>query len=196
VAKDDGEITILLHRWAAGDREAEQELFEKLQHALKQIAARCLRRERGNYSLSRTELVHELYIKLAEGKKIEFADRNHFFAICTMKIKWLLIDRAREDKVEFVAMEGLPEGLFGYRNKLELMVAINTLLDELEKISVRRSCVVVLRSYLGCTSKETAKLLGITEDIVEHEYHKGRKWLFERLGEDPPCLGMGTAPNK
>ena len=196
MAKDDGEITILLHRWAAGDREAEQELFEKLQHDLKQIAARCLRRERPNHSMQKTELVNELYIKLAKSKKIEFADRNHFFAICTMKIKWLLIDKAREDKVEFVAMEGLPEGLFGYRNKLELMVAINTLLDELEKISVRRSCVVVLRSYLGCTSKETAKLLGITEDIVEHEYHKGRKWLFERLGEDPPCLGMGTAPNK
>jgi RNA polymerase sigma factor (TIGR02999 family) len=196
VAKDHGEITILLHRWAAGDREVEQEIFERLLGDLKLIAARCLRRERPNYSLGRTELVHELYIKLAQGKKIQFADRNHFFAICTKKIKWLLIDKARSDRIEFVAMEGLPDGLFGYSSKFDLMVAINKLLDELEKISLTRSCVVVLRSYLGCTSKETAKLLGITEDVVEHEYHKGRKWLFERLREDPPCLGMGTAPDK
>ncbi len=196
MAKDDGVITILLRRWAAGDREVEQEIFARLLGDLKLIAGRCLRRERGNYSLGRTELVHELYIKLAQGKKIEFADRNHFFAICTMKIKWLLIDKAREHRIEFVAMEGLPEGLFGYSSKFDLMVAINTLLDELDKLSVKRSCVVALRSYLGCTNKETAKLLGITEEIVEHEYHKGKRWLFERLGEDPPCLGIGTTPHK
>lgn len=196
MAKDDGEITILLRRWMAGDRSVEQEIFNKLLQELKLIAGRCLRRERGNHSLGRTELVHELYIKLAEGKKIQFADRNHFYAVCTMKIKWLLIDEARKKRISFVAMEGLPEGLFGYSSRLDLMVAINTLLDELEKISVKQSCVVVLRSYLGCTNKETAKLLGMTEDIVEHEYHKGRRWLVERLGEDPPCLTMGTAPNK
>lgn len=196
MAEDRGEITILLHRWAAGDRAAEQELFVKLEDDLKRIAARCLRRERPNHSMRKTELVNELYIKLAKSKKIEFADRNHFFAVCTKNIKWHLINKARGNRIEFVAMEGLPEGLFGYSNKFDVMVAINTLLDELEKISVRRSCVVVLRSYLGCTSKETAMLLGITEDIVEHEYHRGRKWLFERLREDPPCLGMGTAPDK
>lgn len=128
-----------------------------------------------------------LYEKLAEGKKIDYADRNHFFAICTIKLRRLLIEHARKyHKVDFVTLDGLPQGQFGYPNKLELMLAVNTLLDELEEKSTRTCCVVVLKSYLGCSDKETAKVLGVTEDVVQHEFHLGRKWLFKRLGEDPP----------
>ena len=194
---DSGEITVLLHRWTAGDRAAESELFPLLMPDLKKIAGRCLSHERRNHTLQRTELVSMLYLKLAEGKKIEFADRNHFYAVCTIQLGRILIDHARKyHKVEFVAMDGLPEGLFGYRNKLELMLAVNKFLDELEEKSIRTCCVVVLKSYLGCSDKETARVLGVTEDVVQHEFFLGKKWLFKRLGEDPPCQAKGTAPSR
>lgn len=196
MAEDPTEITILLRRWTAGDRDAGEQLFVKLQNDLKRIAAACLRRERKNHTLRRTEMVGMLYIALAQGKKIDWADRNHFFAICTIKLRRILIDHAKKyHKVELVALDGLPEDLFGRRTKLEVMVAVDRLLDELEKESVRKCCVVVLKSYVGFSDKETSELLGVTVDVVEHEFHRARKWLYQRLTE-PPCQAMGTAPNK
>jgi len=202
VEKDSREITILLHRWTAGDRLAEEELFRMLMPDLKRIAGRCLSRDQQNYHKQknyhkqRTELVNDLYIKLAEHKNIDFVDRNHFFAICTIKIRRILIDEVRIGKLDLVDIEGLPEGLFGYHSKLELVLAVNDLLDELEKKSVQRCCVIVLRSYLGCGNKETASLLGITENVAEHEYYRAKKWLYERLGGEPPWQAASTTPNK
>lgn len=163
---------------------------------LKRIAGRCLSRERDNRRKQRTELVNELYINLAEHKKIDFADRNHFFAICTIKIRRILIDEVRIGKLDLVDMEGLPEGLFGYSNKVELVLAVNQLLDELEKKSKQQCCIVALRWYLGCRNKEIALLLGITENVVEHEYFLAKKWLYERLGGEPPWQAASTTPNK
>lgn len=197
MADDPREITVLLRRWTEGDRAAADELFVKLLPDLKKITSRCLAQERRNHTLQRTELVGMLYVKLAEGKKIDYADRNHFYAICTIKLRRILFEYARKyHKVEFVTMDGLPEGLFGYPNKVELMVAVNNLLNELEKDSIRRCCVVVLKSYLGCSEKEIARVLGVTENVVQHEFHLGKRWLFQKLGEDPPCQAMGTAPNR
>ncbi|MGE5325343.1 MAG: sigma-70 family RNA polymerase sigma factor [Actinomycetota bacterium] len=196
MADNQGEITLLLHRWTAGDQDALNHIFELLEPELKQLARRLLVREYRNHTLQRTELVNELFLKLAKSEKIEFADRNHFIAVCTMKVKWTLIERVREKRIELIAMEGLPEGSFGYSSKLELMLVVSELLDKLSRLDPTRYSVVVLRSYLGCTTKEVGELLGISENVVEHEFHRGRKWLFKKLGEDPPCQALGTSPSR
>ncbi|HEX5433259.1 MAG TPA: ECF-type sigma factor [Candidatus Angelobacter sp.] len=197
MADEPKEITILLRRWTAGDRAAGEDLFAIMMPDIWKIARRCLAKERPNHTLQTGDLIGILYEKLAEGKKIEFADRNHFYAICTIQLRRILIEHARKyHKVQFVAMDGLPERLFGYPNKLDLVLAVNKLLDELEEHSIRRCCVVVLKSYLDCSDKEVARVLGISQDIVQHEFHHARKWLFQRLGEDPPCQAIGTAPSR
>ena len=195
MAEDPREITILLRRWTAGDQDALNELFQLLEPEFRQLAGRLLVREGRNHTLQRTELVNELFLKLAKSQKIEFADRNHFIAVCTMKVKWTLIERVRGKRLDIVAMDGLPEGLFGYPSRIELMLGISELLDKLARADPTKYSVVVLRSYLGCTTKEVGELLGVSENIVEHEFHRGRKWLFKNLGEDPPWA-MGTAPSR
>lgn len=196
MADEPREITILLRRWTAGDQGALNQLFELLEPELKQLARRLLVREGRNHTLQRTELVNELFLKLANSQKIDFVDRNHFIAVCTMKVKWTLIERVRAKAVDIVAMDGLPEGLFGYSSRVELMLVLSELLDKLARADPTKYSVVVLRSYLGCTTKEVGELLGISENIVEHEFHRGRKWLFKNLGEDPPCQAVGTAPSR
>ena len=92
------DITVLLRRWHAGDQAAAEELLVLLQPELKKIAARCLRRERSNYSLQRTELFDEGFMKLAEANRvIDWRDRGHLFAIYTIKLRRFLIDRAPEE---------------------------------------------------------------------------------------------------
>lgn len=178
------DITVLLRKWRDGDQVAGDQLFAELMPDLKKLAARCLRRERPNHSLQRTDLVNECFLKLLTAKKIDWRDRGHFFAIVTVKMRRFLIDYARKKGGYIpVQLEGLPEGLLSQRNWLEMAVTIDKLLDELEQESPTKCSVVVFRSYLGLSTKETAEKLDLTEAVVEHEWHRGRRWLFERLSE-------------
>lgn len=177
------DITLLLHKWGDGDRDAGEQLFKLLMPDLRKLAARCLRRERPNHSVQRSDLVDECFIKLLNARKIDWRDRGHFFAIVTVKMRRFLIDYARRKKIKPLPLDGLPEGLLAGRNWLENAVAIDQLLDELEKEFPVRCSVVVFRSYLGLNTKETAEKLALTEASVEHEWHRGKKWLYQRLSE-------------
>ena len=182
---DPGEITRLLRRWLDGDSDAGDQLYRLLKTDLRKIAARCLRRERPNHTLQRSDLVNECLMNLMTAKKIDWRNRGHFFAIVTVKMRRFLIDYARKrGDYKPLQLEGLPEGLLAGRNWLEMAVAIDKLLDELEEQSPTKCSVVVFRSYLGLTTKETAEKLNLTEAVVEHEFHRARKWLYQRLSEE------------
>lgn len=180
------DITLLLQQWRGGNREAESRLFEILMPELRTIADRCLRRERRNHTLQRTELVNEVFLRLGKAKAIDWQDRGHFLAIVTRMMRRYLIDYARrKPKAELLSMDGLPEGLTGGRTRLELAVAVDEQLDELEKDFPRRCSVVVLMSYLGLTPQEAAEKLELSQRTVEREWHEGKKWLYERLSKTP-----------
>jgi RNA polymerase sigma factor (TIGR02999 family) len=179
------DITALLCQWHAGDQAAGDKLFDLLMPELQKIAARCLRRERPNHTLQRTELVHELFMKLADAKNvIDWRDRGHFFAICTIKMRRFLIDYARKRPTpDLLSIEDLPEGIMAGRNRLEVALAVNQLLDELEKESPLTCGILVARMYLGYEVKEIAERFGLKLRTVERHLHDGRKWLFERLSK-------------
>lgn len=180
------DITLLLQQWRGGNREAESSLFRILMPELRTIAERCLRRERRNHTLQRSELVNEIFLRLGKAKAIDWQDRGHFLAIVTRMMRRYLIDYARrKPKAELLSMDGLPEALTGGRTRLELAVAVDEQLDELEKEFPRRCSVVVLMSYLGLTPQEAAEKLELSQRTVEREWHEGKKWLYERLGKTP-----------
>jgi len=176
------DITLLLQQWRTGSQEAESRLFRILMPELRTIADRCLRREHRNHTLQRTELVNEIFLRLVKAKTIDWQDRGHFLAIVTRMMRRYLIDYARrKPKAKLLSLDGLPEGLIAGRTRLELAVAVDEQLDELEKEFPRRCTVVVLMSYLGLTAQEAAEKLELPLRTVEREWHDGRKWLHERL---------------
>jgi RNA polymerase sigma factor (TIGR02999 family) len=186
VSLDYEEITLLLRQWRDGDGGAESRLFLLLMPELRKIADRCLRNERRNHTLQRTELVDEIFFKLHKAREIDWQDRGHFFAIVTRMMRRYLIDYARRrPKAELLSMEGVPEGAMAGRTRLDAAVAVDALLDDLEKEFPRRCSVVVLMSYLGLTPQEAAEKLQLSQRTVEREWHEGKKWLFERLSK--PC---------
>jgi RNA polymerase sigma factor (TIGR02999 family) len=150
---------------------------------LRKLAARCLRRERPNHSVQRSDLIQECLLRLLGAKHIDWRDRGHFFAIVTIKMRRFMIDYARRKKIKPLPLDGLPEGLLARRNWLEIAVTVDSLLDELEKESPMKCSVVVCRSYMGLSTKETAEMLGRSEASVEHEWHRARRWLYQKLSE-------------
>ncbi|HEY6351277.1 MAG TPA: ECF-type sigma factor [Candidatus Angelobacter sp.] len=179
------DITILLHRWHAGDHAAGDEIFRCLMPDLLRIAARLRSREGRNYSLQRTELVNELYSKLLDANQaIDWRDRGHFFAIYTIKLRRFLIDRARRKPTpELLSIEDLPEGIMAGRTRLDVRLAVDRLLDELEKESPTTCGILVAKLYFGYEVSEIMENFGLAQRTVERHLHDGRKWLFERLSK-------------
>jgi DNA-directed RNA polymerase specialized sigma24 family protein len=83
-------------------------------------------------------------------------------------------------------MDGLPERILGSHTPLELSIAIDTLLDELEQESHQRRAVVELKFFLGLTDEEAAEALNLPLRTVQREWHRARRWLFERLTTKEP----------
>jgi RNA polymerase sigma factor (TIGR02999 family) len=183
---DPGEITILLQQWRTGDRTAESRLFELLMPDLRKIAGHCFRRERPGHTLQPTALVNEAFFRLADAKNIDWQHRGHFLALAARVMRRYLIDHARgRPNVNFLPMEGLPERVLGTRTPLELVIAVDTLLDELDTESHQRRAVVELKFVLGLTDAEAADSLHLSLHTLQREWHRARKWLFERLSAEP-----------
>ena len=186
MASDPGEITQLLRQWGTGDRLVEGKLFELLMPDLRKIARRCFRGERPGHTLQPTALVNEAFLRLAKTHNIDWQDRGHFLAMSARVMRRYLIDYARpRPDVHFVPMEGLPERVLATRTPLDLAIAIDILLDELEKESAQRREVVELKFFLGLTDQEAAEALSLKLHTLQREWHRARLWLFERLSASP-----------
>ncbi len=182
MAEEPGAITILLHRWQEGDKDAEAQLFRLLMPDLRKIAGHCFRRERPGHTIQPTALVNEAFLRLATAKNIDWQDRGHFLAMSARVMRHLLIDHARSrPTVQFTPMEGMPERILGRYAPLELVITLDVLLDELETVSHQRRALVELKFFLGLTDAEAAEALNISLRTLQREWHIARRWLFERL---------------
>ena len=181
-----GEVTQLLRRWRAGDAEVEATLFKLLIPDLHKIAERCFRREPAGNTLQPTALVNEAFIRLAKSRAIDWQDRSHFLAISARVMRRFLIERARvRPDIIFLQMDGIPEGVLGIHTPSELVIAVDELLNELEKTSPIQRSVVEVKFFLGLTDQEGAAALDLTLHTFQREWSRARRWLFDRLTRKP-----------
>jgi RNA polymerase sigma factor (TIGR02999 family) len=181
----DLEITQLLARWRAGDRQALDELTPLVYPELRRIAARHLRRERPGHSLQTTALVHEAYLKLVDQTRVEWQDRAHFFAVAAEVIRRVLVDHARamhrEKRGGGVPPLVLEEALnFSGKKSVEL-IALDDALNGLAKLDAQQSRVVELRFFAGLTVEETADVLHVSRATVNRDWVTARAWLLREL---------------
>jgi RNA polymerase sigma factor (TIGR02999 family) len=178
----DGEVTALLHAWSEGDRSVEPRLFELVMPDLHQIAERLMRRERPEHSLDPTALVNEVYFRLVGARERDWQNRGHFFAIAARAMRRLLIDHARgRPQARMVPIAGIEEWLRAPGAKLELAVAIDRLLDQIEREHPDWCTIVDLKFFMGLTDEETADALGLPLRTVQRKFGDARRWLFEKL---------------
>src|SRR5215831_5431558 len=89
------EVTELLQKWQAGDRQALDRLIPLVYDELHVIAARHLASERRNRTLQTTALVNEAYLKLVDQRRTNWQNRAHFFAVAARVIRRILLDDAK-----------------------------------------------------------------------------------------------------
>lgn len=181
-----GDVTALLRRWGAGDPAVLGELVEVAYRELRAIAAGYLRRESNGHTLQATALVNELYLRLARQQKAQFVDRRHFYAFAAMVMRRILTDHARQTNAQkrpgaTAVRIPLHPGLAWIDAASEDVLSLDHALTELEVLEKRKVRIIELHYFLGCTTQETAELLGVTRVTVDRDLQFAKAWLFRRL---------------
>lgn len=185
---DTGEITLLLARWRDGEDSVFEQLVPLVYPHLRQVAAAYVRRERNPDVLQGTALVHELYLKLLNQRKVEYHDRRHFYTFAAKVMRMILIDHARGNQAQMRGggsihvplSDDLPWVDVGSDDMLEL----NRALDELSALDPHKVQLVELRYFLGCTAEETAALVQSSKATVDRDMRFIKSWLYRRLHPD------------
>src|SRR5688572_7686952 len=79
----------------ARQRDTLDRLLPEVYQELRVIARRQLSGREGGGTLSTTGLVHEAYLKLVDQSRLAWRDRSHFFALASVAMRHVLVDRAR-----------------------------------------------------------------------------------------------------
>ena len=179
-------ITKLLTQLKQGENNVYDKLYPLIYEELKQLAYAHMNRQAPDHTLSRTELVHETYLKMIDQAEIDFTDRSHFLGIASRCMRQILIDYARKKHAEKRGgnkqdVTYIDELFSDGDNKAKELIDIDEALRRLEKLSERLSKVVEMRFFGEMTIEETARALDISKSTVKRDWIKARGWLYKEL---------------
>jgi RNA polymerase sigma factor (TIGR02999 family) len=181
----DTDITSLLALARDGEPAQLGAVFEALYPELLRLANSRLY---GNEAtLTPTVLVHELFLRITQGKPLSLTDRNHFFAISAQAMRWILVEHARQRVTE---KRGGGQVMISLDDQIPQMpvattnvLALEECLQALEAISPQRRRIVELRYFAGLEFAEIARLLACSERTVYREWERARAFLQAMLNE-------------
>ena len=160
-------------------------LMPRLYEELRAIAQTVFAGERASHTLQPTAVVHEAYLRLAQGRAFDWTDRAQFLAVAATAMRRLLIDHARAQRTRKrgggAQRVTLDESLVPFERRDLDLLALEGALSELAALHARQHRVVELRFFGGLTIPETAHVLGVGTTTVEDDWAMARAWLMRRL---------------
>lgn len=182
------EITQLLQAWSAGDDRALERLTPLVYSELHRTAQRYMARERPDHTLQATALIDEVYLRLVDCDRVNWQDRNHFFAVCARLMRRILTDFARSRS--YLKRGGaarkitFDENLFVAAEPAADLVALDQALVGLAEFDKRKCDVVELRFFGGLSVKDTAAVLGVSDETVKRDWRLAKLWLLREMKSD------------
>ncbi|MGE0440028.1 MAG: ECF-type sigma factor [Gemmatimonadales bacterium] len=160
------------------------ELFARVYDEMRLLAHRQRGRHGEPATVTTTALVHEAYLKLAQGREVEWNDRGHFFALAARAMRFILVDQARgrlraKRDGRAVTLDDAPAA----EERPEQLLAVDEALARLETASPRLAQVVYLRFFAGLSYPEIADLLGVSEPTAKRDWARARAWLHRFIRE-------------
>lgn len=155
---------------------------------LKSMARACVGKGPKSAAMEATDVVHRLYLRLAEAERLEFHDRRHFFALASTAMQQIIVDECRRrgrlkrggdrKEVEFPDLVVVANGFDAD------LLDLNAALSELEAADERTALIVKLRFFAGLSMEVIADVLGVSSPTVDREWRFARAWLAKRLLDD------------
>jgi RNA polymerase sigma factor (TIGR02999 family) len=180
-------ITQLLHAHNNGDKKALNRLVPLVYEEMKRLARHRLQSERHGHTLNTHDLVHEAYLKLLNFNRVNWQNREHFFAFASRVMRNILVDYAVRQqaqkrggnfkRVTLVDSDAATEA------NVHDTLSIHQALQKLEKMDKRQVRIVECRFFGGLNMKETAESLGVSEPTVYRDWKMAKAWLNRELAD-------------
>jgi RNA polymerase sigma factor (TIGR02999 family) len=192
---NDEPITILLHKFAAGDKSAMDRLVPLLYPELKKLARSYMRNENLGHTLQPTALVHQAYIRLVKQDQPDFRSRAHFMGVAAHIMRQILIDHARirdaEKRgggAEKFSLEGVD---IATGDRPALILAVDDALTELSRTDPIKAQLIEMRFFGGLTAEESAEVLNIPVAEVRRHLRVAQAWLLRELNQNSNATPAG-----
>jgi len=129
--------------------------------------------------------VHEAWLRLVGYQEQQWNGRAHFFGAAAEAMRRILIENARRKGAQRhgggqVKLD-IQEIEIATAPKDEELLALS---DALEKFAIRdnqKAELVKLRYFVGLTTEEAAKVLGISVPTADRWWNYSRAWLYEEI---------------
>lgn len=187
------ELTQYLRRWRDGDREAFDAMVPHVYDRLQSMARARLRSEQTGHTLDTVGLIHEAYLRLAQGANADWQDRAHFFAVASTAMRRVLIDHAKQRSADkrgggqvhiSLDPERLGDAVVAAETEPEALLALNDALARLEQEFPRHAKAVELRYFGGLTLDEVGEALGVSAPTAMRDLRFAQAWLARVLRHD------------
>jgi RNA polymerase sigma factor (TIGR02999 family) len=180
-----GELTNLLRAWNGGDQAAFDRLAERVYPELRRMARRYMRNERQASTLQSTALVHEVYLRMVDVRRVEWRERAQFYAMAAQMMRRILVDaaRARASKKRggSAARVNIDDTAVLSPAPDRSILALDEALTALSRLAPRQARVVELRYFGGLTEEEIVAALEISPRTVRRDWDFARAWLSREL---------------
>jgi RNA polymerase sigma-70 factor (ECF subfamily) len=183
-------VTGLLIAWGQGDDTALDQLIPIVHNELRRIARGCMAGEGAGHSLEVSALVNEAYLRLIEARGVKWQNRAHFLAIAARQMRRILVDFARSKRYQKrgggAVRVTLADDVAVSNEPSRDLVALDDALEALAKFDERKSRVIEMRFFGGLSVKETAVVLGVSQETVMRDWKLARAWLLQELRRETP----------
>lgn len=181
-------LTGRLQLFMRGDSTVVDALLEEVLPKLHEIASRELRRERHMAPLSKTELIHEVWLSSLSEGGWEIRDQGHFYALISLAMRRVLIDLARKRLAArrgggetILSLEEAGSPLNTSIKDAQQIVEIGILMERLESQDPDAARMVDMHYFSGFTLEEIAGKTGLTLKQARSRWERGQKWLKRTL---------------
>jgi RNA polymerase sigma factor (TIGR02999 family) len=176
------EVTRILSAIDQGDPHAAEQLLPLVYDELRKLATQRLAQERPGQTLQATALVHEAYLRLVDGDRVQhWGSRGHFFAAAAEAMRRILIESARRKRI-------LPrvdlDAETAARPDDQRWFLLADALTSLAEIDAAAAQVAQLRLLAGFSVEDAARHLGLSRATAYRDWDFARAWLADRLNDD------------
>lgn len=178
-------LTRLIDAWRNGQDEALGHIFELAYGELRQLAAQRMRHQGRDLTLSPTELLHDVLLRVI-GTAPQWQNRTHFLASMSLYMRAVLVDHARarhsERRGGGLLRVTLGQVDIGDESVMTELLALDEALNRLEQHDPRCSAVLHLTYFAGMDRHRIAEVLAVSVQIVDRELRFARSWLNAHIG--------------
>lgn len=167
---------------------ATDRMMPEVYNALRELAEFRLTRQMPGQTITRTELVHEVYLRLSkEGEDPKWTNRNQFYCAAAEAMRRVLIDRIR-------SKHRLKRGGGASRASLDALntevpvedqklTEMDEALTELEAVDPAIANMVKMRFFAGMTQEQIAEATGVSTRTVIRQWAYAKGWLAQYLSK-------------